>query len=371
MRYSAGLILVFTSLVITLSAQPILPVNAYFQLTGSINKELALTLYLVKVGDSLYGDYTCFTESKGNNNKFGYNGQSRHCFGKINTSGKFWIKDWPGDQGPLFKGRFTDPGHVSGTWSHKEGGSQKLPFELSITNKEGCTGFAPYIMMDRRKLLKDQKSPVATIKMGLLSPVKDSSSSWSDTIQKNVFSQFSDSLNIENDPIKLLSNIRQEFFNNYIQDNETLYKEMPGASFGWELLRFTHIICNENRKVTFYTLSYSYTGGAHGLQTQFYCTIDLTRGKVLSPEDIFITGYESELSRLLTIKLHQMVNIPESDQLTESGYFVNEIKPNTNFYINANGIGFFYNQYEIAPYSFGTTDIFLSTKEVSELLKKP
>ncbi|MEI6173392.1 MAG: DUF3298 domain-containing protein [Bacteroidota bacterium] len=371
MRYSTVLIFVFTSFFISLSAQPILPVNAYIQLSGSISKELALTLYLVKVGDSLYGDYTCFTDSKGNITKFGHNGQSRQCFGKINTNGKFWIKDWPGDQGSIFKGRFTDPGHVSGTWSLKEGGSQKLPFELSKTNKKGCPGFVPYVMMDHCKLLKDQKSPVATIKMGLLSPVKDSSSSWSDTIQKHFFNQFTDSLNIENNPIKLLSKVRQDFFNNYIHDNETLYKEMPGASFGWELLRFTHLISNENGKVTFYTLSYSYTGGAHGLQTQFYCTIDLNRGKVLLPEDIFISGYESELSRLLTSKLHQMVNIPESGQLTESGYFVNEIKQNTNFYMNANGIGFFYNQYEIAPYSFGTTDIFLSTKEVSELLKKP
>jgi hypothetical protein len=46
------------------------------------------------------------------------------------------------------------------------------------------------------------------------------------------------------------------------------------------------------------------------------------------------------------------------------------VDPNDNFFITGGGIGFFYNPYEIAPYSSGSTEIFLPWEEILPLLKK-
>jgi hypothetical protein len=167
----------------------------------------------------------------------------------------------------------------------------------------------------------------------------------------------------------MLAAVKKDFLDNYVSSNEAMYKEMPGASFEWELLKFIHIIYNDDFKITFYLLNYEFTGGAHGLETQDYASVDLKTGKQITLNDLFKPGFESKLTILLSGKLHQMLKLPASAKLTESGYFVDEIKPNDNFYVKGQGIGFLYNHYEIAPYSFGATDIFLTREELKGILK--
>jgi hypothetical protein len=65
-----------------------------------------------------------------------------------------------------------------------------------------------------------------------------------------------------------------------------------------------------------------------------------------------------------------MLKLPGTGKLTDSGYFVDEIKPNENFYVTGEGVGFVYNHYEIAPYSFGATDIFLTKEGLKEILNQ-
>jgi hypothetical protein len=360
-----------TFFILNTSAQTALPARCYMQLSGSINKEIWLTMHLVKVDDSLYGDYNCIVTGKDKNIDYGYDAGSRQFFGKINPQGKLWIKEWPGDKGPIFKGQFKDNQHVAGTWERNENNGKKIPFELVEKKPGGSIHFNTFMIHDHKKLIKDPKSPQANIKMVLLAPLKENDSTCTDSLKKIIFINFSDIDTSYVNPEILLSDIRKDYFDNYIQDNETLYKEMPGASFEWELLRYTHVIFNENYMVTFYILSYSFTGGAHGQETQMFTTMDVKTGKILTLGDLFKTGFETDLSKLLSKKLQRMAGLPESGKLSEAGYFVDEIRPSANFYLNGNGIGFFYNQYEIAPYSFGSTDIFLTKEELKTLLKSP
>jgi hypothetical protein len=227
------------------------------------------------------------------------------------------------------------------------------------------------MVRDSRNLTKDAKSPRATINMILLALAKETTSRGFDTVQQILLTKFSGDDYKHGDPEKILAELRKEYFTNYIQDNEALHKEMPGANFGWELIRSTHIIYNDQDKLCFYILSYSFTGGAHGEQSQVFTTVDLKKNRIITPQDLFMPGFEAELDRLLTKKLHTISNLPESAKLSESGYFTDEVKHNDNFYINGNGVGFFYNQYEIAPYSFGATEIFLSREELRSILKRP
>jgi len=149
-----------------------------------------------------------------------------------------------------------------------------------------------------------------------------------------------------------------------------LLKEFPDAgNLNWELLKFMNILFNGNHQLTFYILTYAYTGGAHGLETQEFYSIDLTKGRRITLDNIFKEGYQERLSELLTKKVHDIQGIPLSKNLSESGFFVDLIEPNNNFYLTGNGIGFFYNHYEIAPYSNGSTDLFFTFEELKAIIK--
>ena len=130
-----------------------------------------------------------------------------------------------------------------------------------------------------------------------------------------------------------------------------------------------NILLNGNGLLSFYIESYAFTGGAHGMQTRDYITNSLETGRVISLGEIFEGDYETALTAILTSKIKAVSNISQEQKLSASGFFVDEIKPSPNFYITRNGIGFYYNHYEIAPYSNGPTDLFLPFGEIKKLLK--
>ena len=84
----------------------------------------------------------------------------------------------------------------------------------------------------------------------------------------------------------------------------------------------------------------------------------------------FIPGFEDELSKLLERKFRINYFLGTGQSLTEAGLFENNIHPSENYYPAANGIGFCYNPYELAPYSMGAIYIFLILEDLEPILKK-
>ena len=86
-------------------------------------------------------------------------------------------------------------------------------------------------------------------------------------------------------------------------------------------------------------------------------------------DDIFSSGYEDELSKLLERKYRIEYYLGPEQSLVEAGLFENTIPPSDNYYLTANGIGFYYNPYELAPYSMGAINIKLSYMELMPLIE--
>jgi len=87
-------------------------------------------------------------------------------------------------------------------------------------------------------------------------------------------------------------------------------------------------------------------------------------------QDFFVEGYEERLNAMLNKKLRKLNGIKDDEKLKDAGFFIDYVEYNDNFYINNDGIGFFYNVYEIAAYATGTTELFCTFREVKELLNK-
>lgn len=114
-----------------------------------------------------------------------------------------------------------------------------------------------------------------------------------------------------------------------------------------------------------------YTGGAHGMNRTNFLNIDLKNQHVLTLDDIFVDDYSDALVQLLWEQLMIDNNVSSREELEHIGFgLIGDVEPVENFFLDKTGITFFYNVYEIAPYSIGPVQIKLSYPSISLITKE-
>ena len=131
------------------------------------------------------------------------------------------------------------------------------------------------------------------------------------------------------------------------------------------------IMFNQNEIISYTIYFENYTGGAHGSHTCTNHVINLQTGNLITEEDIFVENYQEDLAQILVNTIAEQREVENIKDLENIGYFsIEEIYPNGNFLINKNGITYTFNEYEIAAYVVGMTQVFLPFNEISFLLKQ-
>lgn len=138
------------------------------------------------------------------------------------------------------------------------------------------------------------------------------------------------------------------------------------------------IIYLDHKILSIKNISYSFSGGAHGSTIHQALVFDLDNGKVINNKvDEFIISLEDPLLlNLLRIKLiNHMRNIQFSndeflsdENLKDMYMNFDTIRFNDFYEVNSKGISFIYNQYEIAPYSYGVIEIFFTFEELKPFI---
>jgi hypothetical protein len=132
-----------------------------------------------------------------------------------------------------------------------------------------------------------------------------------------------------------------------------------------------------DKKIYVYGIErYVNMGGAHGLETRNYYNFDLTTGNLITEKDLFKSNYESELAKLIKLRIVEESKEYKDEKNSEpildlenTDYWTDSIKANGNFYITDEGINYVFNPYEIAPYYMGQTEVTLPFNRLSSLLK--
>ena len=116
---------------------------------------------------------------------------------------------------------------------------------------------------------------------------------------------------------------------------------------------------------------YTYSAGAaHGLHGVGNYTIDRRSKDVISEGDLFIDGYEAELGKVLQRALVKYLGRKNAQEVEkEDGFSITDLTSNDNFRLDAKGMTYTYNPYEIAPYAFGVIEVFVPYEEVRHLLR--
>lgn len=144
-----------------------------------------------------------------------------------------------------------------------------------------------------------------------------------------------------------------------------------GAWYSYYEMSENDIAYNQNDLLSYTVSMESYTGGAHGAHARANHVVNLKTGKPVTEEDIFIENYQDNLAQILIDEIAKDNNVENPKELENMGFFsVDEIFPNGNFLIDNEGITYTFNEYEIAAYVVGATQVRLPFAKISYLLKK-
>lgn len=341
--------------------------NYYQHLVGSLNDQDVLTLELVHARDSLYGTMLFSVAGKDGPAASSVLLAPIQLKGKITSDGQV-ILTGLFDETPIIKGRLLQSKQLQGTLTLPGGKAQ--PFLLYERYPSGSVPLNVYHIKDEKGITPARKTPSGKIAMTLVVTGESGNPVLSDTVHRLICSTFDEDCSPGQDPGRILAEARDKFFQDYFASNEDIYRTAPDAgALNWLLMKSVRIISNDQGYLSFSVYNYAYTGGAHGLETEDFFVVNLQTGHLVSLEDIFKPGFDEALTILLNKKLIKMKGLTPNQKLTDAGFFVDEIKITDNFYRTPTGIGFYYATYDIAPYVNGPTEIFLSYKELSTLLK--
>jgi len=115
--------------------------------------------------------------------------------------------------------------------------------------------------------------------------------------------------------------------------------------------------------------NFSYTGGAHPNYYASKKIFNKENGQVLRFLDI--VKDTSGLKKLVESNFRKEVEISPTESLTSAGFWFknDEFKLPLNIGMTNDGLEFYYNPYEVAPYAQGAIEVILPFNEVEKFLK--
>ncbi len=368
MRISIILFLTFLFAVNFSAAQDYKSRKAYKRMEGTIGKNIDVTANFIELFGNVKGNYQYKFEKKT------LQGVSTYYGKMIELNGELYGKD-----SVRFREEDSKDYTIKGVWGVDfMNGKWKIPGEddyMDMLLKEyypdGSLPFKVYYLESDKKLVPGRNdSPEAGIELVFIYPSGNFTSLEAEAeIKKTIASSFFGNGIKMGTPEMMMKNYENEFYKNYLKNKDDWLK-IGGASFSWEVANSMDVKFNSDYLLCLEYSKYAFTGGAHGMKNVSYDVFDLETGKKLEYKDVFEEGADSALTVLLTNKMKEKYKIKEGSKLSDVGFFVDTIKPNHNIYVTGNGIGFKYASYEIAAYSVGLPEVFLSFDELKGLIRK-
>ncbi|MBW6460278.1 MAG: DUF3298 and DUF4163 domain-containing protein [Bacteroidales bacterium] len=335
---------------------------------GKVGNNISIVLDMVVTGEKVGGYYYYFFDDQSGDASWIHYGKSMPVYGTYKKDSIIEFREFnPAVTGAIFKGILKD-GMISGLWTSSDGRKQ-LPFEASESYPSGTMAFRVMHHASQSPLFKKPGSPTASLEMSLLLPGGDIVDAVSDSVEAFIYREFFSDAIPGQYPENLLNTVKELFIKNYKSANEDIYQE-GAASFNWEKIKEVRILHNEHDVLSLENYDYGFTGGAHGLSFSKFQVIDLKDGHRISLDEIFRDGYRNDLRDIINQEARDKYNLKRDQSLVDAGFYNEFIDPSDNFYLTKDGIGFYYNQYEVAPFAIGSIDIFISYNKIKRILSK-
>lgn len=115
---------------------------------------------------------------------------------------------------------------------------------------------------------------------------------------------------------------------------------------------------------------WAYTGGAHGNGYNNYFQFDKSTGRTLKLANFFTDI--NALNKIAEPHFRKLFELTAEESLNDYGFWFenDQFSVYENFTFNGGAVLFYYNSYDIAPYSGGPTELFVPLEEIKHLLKR-
>ena len=161
------------------------------------------------------------------------------------------------------------------------------------------------------------------------------------------------------------------FMDGFIEDYKSFAEEFGFSTTGWFVHLWANVLVNKRHYLSLSLTGEVYTGGAHGMNNQYFLNFDPQTGKRIMLRELIKEDGEKNLITIAEGKFRKAYQLSVQTSLNEDGGFMfpdDEFVLTRNFALLDSGLLFHYNSYEIAPYALGQTDIVIPYAEIVEIL---
>jgi hypothetical protein len=171
----------------------------------------------------------------------------------------------------------------------------------------------------------------------------------------------------EGKPIDSPQGLAAQFADEY----RLLQARAPDYNLPWFVTRKASLVTATPSVLSFECDNESFTGGAHPNTMFTYLNFDPASGDPVPLADLLKPDAEGQLARIAEKRFRELKKMTPAADLNSSGYQFpdNRFILAKNFYPSREGLVFYYNSYEIAPYVVGPTVLTLPYAGIKALLE--
>lgn len=227
-------------------------------------------------------------------------------------------------------------------------------------------------------LFGDTAKPACNLLINFAYPSKSSDELLKDTLDKYFIAACFGDKYVGEKPQEVVKQYTEAYISEYRRDLEPMYLEdekdkenesSVGAWYSYYKGIESHVQLYE-KNLLVYRINYNeYTGGAHGIYMTTFLNFDLGLMRPLRLDDLFVGDYQEPLTDLIWNQLMADNGAKTRAELEDMGYgSTGEIAATENFYLNKDGITFYYNVYDITPYAMGPVVVSLPFQMLEHML---
>jgi hypothetical protein len=179
----------------------------------------------------------------------------------------------------------------------------------------------------------------------------------------------------------IMTDLNARLYQSFYTDNvlssievlaDSIYKahqQIPNNSMAWTLNRSVSML-HMNSVITTSITEISALGGAHPNTNVIIVNRDAETGLLLELDDFLLDNARDELMQKVETAFRNVHNLSAEASLTEAGFWFKEgFKLPENYGFVDDGMLFYYNTYEVAPYAMGKTEFVIPFYELEKIIR--
>ena len=240
-----------------------------------------------------------------------------------------------------------------------------LAFAAVVLLMTGCQLKTTTYADDQAIPLEEGQTDSLIMSVSLEYPVKGASEEVIDKISHSILTTAFD---LEEEPGTVIEtarryedNLKDGYFNEY-ED----VKEIGVRS--WEDRVNGYFSGKYGQFVSYMVEYYGFRGGAHGIATMTPVVFNSKTGDLVPEEEFFVEGYRNPVAGLTR---NPLLDALEGDEEALATIFEPDlVGPNGNYEVTKDGVTWYYQPYDIAPYDLGVISVTVPWKELKPYVLK-